>query len=434
MWRKIYDDLLEWKNNKDSKKPLLIFGARQVGKTYIVNEFCKNEYDSFKEINLLEHQEIVELFKKKKNLDEIYLEFKSLIDFDFDKENSILFIDEVQKSPELISALKFFCERHNNVNIVCAGSLLGVMIRKKHISYPVGKIWTLNMYPMNFEEFLIAHDRKDLIDLIKEHYASNNPMSEPLHEKLMLYYKYYMISGGMPEAVSNMINSGGDLFKYNDKIITEIIESYFEDMNQYVDTGTEAMRIKNIYNSIAPQLSNQSHKFQYSKVEKNAKTREYESPLDWLLASRLILKCELTKLPEIPPKAYVDSSTFKIFMNDIGILCKMLRLSPNDILTENISSYIGVIAENYVACELKQNNTDLLYWCSSAYAEVDFIIYNDDGVIPIEVKSGNNTQAKSLKIYMDKYNPKYAIRVSSKNFGFNNNIKSIPLYAVFCIK
>ena len=433
MQRKLYNELIDWKN-KENKKPLLLFGSRQVGKTYLINEFCRREYDNYIEINLLERDDIVELFKANNPMEEIYNDFKSILQFDFEKENTILFIDEIQKSPELISALKFFCEKHNNVNVIGAGSLLGVMLRKSNLPYPVGKVWTLNIYPMDFEEFLMAFGRDDLIKLIKEHYISNKPISEPLHEKLMRYYRYYMCSGGMPESVQSMVNSEGDLFKFDHNIINEILESYFMDMSQYVENEVETMRIRKLYNSISTQLSNSSHKFQYSKIEKKAKSREYESPLDWLLASKLLIKCGLTKNPKIPPKAYIDDSTFKIFMNDIGLLSRMIDLQPRDILLNNISSYKGVIAENYVACELLQNEVSLMYWCSDANAEVDFIIYNSDGIIPVEVKSGDNTKAKSLQLYMDKYNPKYGIRVSSKNFGFNNNIKSVPLYAAFCIK
>lgn len=434
MKRKIYNQLIEWKNNKINK-PLLILGVRQCGKTYIINEFCQNEYKNYLKINLLERNDVVNLYKENINSEEKYKRLKAMINFDFDKENSILFIDEIQESEELISELKYFCEEHNNVRIICAGSLLGVKLKRLTKSFPVGKVYIKNMYPMDFEEYLIANDENFLIESIKECFVNNKPMLS-LHTKALKYYNNYLLTGGMPESVLNLININGDYIKYDKNIISNIIESYFDDMKKYIQTQTEALRIRALYESLPSQLSNSSHKFQYSKLNTGAKSRDYELPLDWLLSANMIQKVNCVKTIEKPLKGFEDSDTFKLFLSDIGILNNLLNISINDILNDNLKIYKGIITENYVANQLLANEIPLFYWKNKQNVEVDFLIETKDGIIPIEVKSSDNTQSKSLKIYNGLFNPPYAIRMSTKDFGYNSKtkIKSVPLYATFLIK
>ena len=434
MKRKIYNQLIEWKNNKINK-PLLILGVRQCGKTYIINEFCQNEYKNYLKINLLERNDVVNLYKENINSEEKYKRLKAMINFDLDKENSILFIDEIQESEELISELKYFCEEHNNVRIICAGSLLGVKLKRLTKSFPVGKVYIKNMYPMDFEEYLIANDENFLIESIKECFVNNKPMLS-LHTKALKYYNSYLLTGGMPESVLNLININGDYIKYDKNIISNIIESYFDDMKKYIQTQTEALRIRALYESLPSQLSNSSHKFQYSKLNTGAKSRDYELPLDWLLSANMIQKVNCVKTIEKPLKGFEDSDTFKLFLSDIGILNNLLNISINDILNDNLKIYKGIITENYVANQLLANEIPLFYWKNKQNVEVDFLIETKDGIIPIEVKSSDNTQSKSLKIYNGLFNPPYAIRMSTKDFGYNSEtkIKSVPLYATFLIK
>lgn len=434
MKRKIYNQLIEWKNNKINK-PLLILGVRQCGKTYIINEFCQNEYKNYLKINLLERNDVVNLYKENINSEEKYKRLKAMINFDFDKENSILFIDEIQESEELISELKYFCEEHNNVRIICAGSLLGVKLKRLTKSFPVGKVYIKNMYPMDFEEYLIANDENFLIESIKECFVNNKPMLS-LHTKALKYYNSYLLTGGMPESVLNLININGDYIKYDKNIISNIIESYFDDMKKYIQTQTEALRIRALYKSLPSQLSNSSHKFQYSKLNTGAKSRDYELPLDWLLSANMVQKVNCVKTIEKPLKGFEDSDTFKLFLSDIGILNNLLNISINDILNDNLKIYKGIITENYVANQLLANEIPLFYWKNKQNVEVDFLIETKDGIIPIEVKSSDNTQSKSLKIYNGLFNPPYAIRMSTKDFGYNSEtkIKSVPLYATFLIK
>lgn len=434
MKRKIYNQLIEWKNNKINK-PLLILGVRQCGKTYIINEFCQNEYKNYLKINLLERNDVVNLYKENINSEEKYKRLKAMINFDFDKENSILFIDEIQESEELISELKYFCEEHNNVRIICAGSLLGVKLKRLTKSFPVGKVYIKNMYPMDFEEYLIANDENFLIESIKECFVNNKPMLS-LHTKALKYYNSYLLTGGMPESVLNLININGDYIKYDKNIISNIIESYFDDMKKYIQTQTEALRIRALYESLPSQLSNSSHKFQYSKLNTGAKSRDYELPLDWLLSANMVQKVNCVKTIEKPLKGFEDNDTFKLFLSDIGILNNLLNISINDILNDNLKIYKGVISENYVANQLLANEIPLFYWKNKQNVEVDFLIETKDGIIPIEVKSSDNTQSKSLKIYNTLFDPPYAIRMSTKDFGYNSEtkIKSVPLYATFLIK
>ena len=433
--RKIYDELLNWKNDSANIKPLMVLGVRQSGKTYILDEFCKKEYENYAYVNLFENDSVIELYNSKLTSDEKFAQLKVLLNFDFEKENSILFIDEIQESEKLISELKYFCEKHNNVRIVCAGSLLGVKLKRAKFSFPVGKVKMINLYPMDFEEFLMAMGEDLLINLIKESYLNNKPISEPLHEKALRLYRIYLITGGMPESVKSMVRANGDYIKYDTSILTDIISSYFKDMDKYVTSESEALKISRVYNSLPSQLSNLSNKFQFSKVDKGARAREYETSLDWLEASNMVLVSNIVKVPEVPLMEFVDNNTFKLYLSDVGILNNILKISMNDILSDNISLYKGIIAENYVANQLTCNKHDLFYWQNNT-SEVNFLLYLKDGIIPVEVKAGDTVRSKSLNVYFEKYKPKYMIRISARNFGFDKErqIKSIPLYAVFCIE
>ena len=437
MYRKIYKKLLSWKNTKEDNKPLMLLGARQVGKTYIIENFCQKEFSNFKEINLLRDLRVLNLYKDTTlDSNEKYNFFKTIIEFDLDKPDSVLFIDEIQESQELIAELKYFCEVHNNVKIICAGSLLGVKLKRANFSFPVGKVKMLMMHPMDFEEFLIALDKPMLLNTIRECYKNNRAMNEELHNLALLYYRYYLITGGMPESVRNFIKNDCDIIKYDSTIKENIIDAYLKDMKKYVINLNETLKIEKVYDSIPKQISNESKKFQFSKIEKNAKTRDYELSLDWLDASNLILTSYRVSMPDKPLAAFRIDDFFKLFINDVGLLNHMLKIRYADILNDDLSLFKGAFVENYVASQFVSNEIDLYYWVSDGIAEIDFLIYNEDGIITVEVKAANNTQSKSLKTYMDKFNPKYAIRISNKNFGYNEEkrIKSIPLYAVFCIE
>ena len=418
MKRKFYNILSNWKN-KNINTPLMVVGARQIGKTYIIDEFCKNEFEDYIYINLMEKQSIVKIFEE--NLD---FEIKvRRIELELNKkiipEKTVVFIDEIQESENAISSLKAFCESNLNYRIICAGSLLGVKIRRFKSSFPVGKVQIEFMHPMDFEEFLIALDKQMWVNEIKRCYENLEEIS--IHDKLIDMYRIYLCIGGMPASVLEYKNVNEDILLWNKNILKNIILSYLADMNKYTLSNNES-------------LAKENKKFKYADIEKGANKRGFESAIDWLESSEMIYKCKYINKVEPPLKVYAQDDTFKLYLSDIGILTSLLEIQFSEILLNENFMFKGAIVENYVAQAFRANNISLYYWNSGNKAEVDFLLYNKDGIIPVEVKAGDNTQSKSLNIYKEKYNPKYSIRISTKNFGFTNGIKSIPLYATFCIR
>ena len=431
MKRKLYNNLLKWKK-ENIKMPYMLVGARQTGKTYILEEFCKKEFENYVYINLDSMESIREVFETTIIPEQIITNMEAILNIDIDIEKTIIFIDEIQVSEKAISALKYFCESEKTYKIVCAGSLLGVKINRFKSSFPVGKVWIEYLYPMDFEEFLMAINEEKLLKIIEQSYNTMKPMMNNLHEKaLKLYYDYICI-GGMPVAVLEYIKKEKNILKVNDEITEMIIISYMADMAKYT-VNIESIRNAKIYNSIPAQLGKENKKFKYSLVEKSARAREYESSLDWLISSNMVIKCNSVKTPKSPLKAYIDDN-FKIYLSDMGLLRTLAKISINEIILNKNILYKGVLAENYVAEILHAKNREIFYWqINSGMYEVDFLINMDGDIIPIEVKASDNITSKSLNYYINRYKPKYSIRVSTKNFGFSNNIKSIPLYAVHLI-
>jgi predicted AAA+ superfamily ATPase len=287
------------------------------------------------------------------------------------------------------------------------------------------------MYTFDFEEFLWALDKTIWSEEIRNSYFSLSPT--PIHEQLINLYRTYLCIGGMPEAISNYLKVKEDILSWNKKILSNIIIAYLADMNKYVFNNQEAVKIEKTYKSIPIILSRKNNKFKYSEINKNANKRTFESSINWLTSSNMICRCDNITKVEPPLKAFIDENKFKLYLNDVGLLTSLLDMNLSDILLDRNFMLKGVIAENYVVQALTSNSIPLYYWSSGNNAEIDFLLYNNDGIIPIEVKAGTSIQSKSLNVYMSKYNPQYGIRISGKNFGFENNIKSIPLYAVFCI-
>ncbi len=274
MKRKIYDELLKWKN-EDIKTPLMILGARQIGKTYIVKEFCEKEFKQYEYINLLDNKEVISIFKENINIIDKIKKMEIALGHTIDFENTIIFFDEVQESEEIISSIKYFCESPVPYKIICAGSLLGVKINRFHSSFPVGKVKMITMYPMNFEEFLWALNYEIIIPEIKSCYQNNKKMNDVMHEKLLNYYRMFLCTGGMPQIVMNL-KKEKNVLNIDKDILKNIISGYLSDMNKYILNATEGVKNEAIYNSIPTQLANPSNKFQYSKINNNARKRDYE--------------------------------------------------------------------------------------------------------------------------------------------------------------
>ena len=429
MYRKIEEELKNWKN--DYKMPLMLIGARQTGKTYILEEFCKDNFDNYVYINLDKEENIAEVFEETIDPDTIIEKIEIIKNVIINPDNTILFLDEIQVSERAIASLKYFCESEKQYKIVCAGSLLGVKINRFKSSFPVGKVTIKYLYPMDFEEYLMALGEEKLINEIKIHYESNEVLMNPIHEKALDLYKKYLVLGGMPAMINNFIDNECNISHVDFNLQEQIITSYLADMNKYTE-NSEGIKNNQIYNSIPKELARVNNTFKYSIVDKDARKNRYESSLDWLLASNMVLKCDLTEKNESPLKAFVNFDKFKLYLSDVGLLRSLSNLDYSEILMDKNEMFKGVLTENYVACSLYPKSKELYYYNFDRY-EIDFLIKIDGDIIPVEVKSGRRTNSKSLNEYIKKYNPNYSIRISSKNFGFENNIKAVPLYAVFCI-
>ena len=429
MYRKIEKDLEEWKNNY--KMPLMLVGARQTGKTYVLEKFCKSNFENYIYINLEKEQDIQKIFAETLEPEQIIEQLQILKKIDFDVENTIIFLDEIQVSERAITSLKYFCESEQPYKIVCAGSLLGVKINRFSSSFPVGKVIIKYLFPMDFEEYLIAINETKLLEEIRAHYQKNEPLLTAIHEKALDLYKKYLVLGGMPVMIKEFIKKDYQVSKVDFEIQDYIIATYLADMNKYTE-NTEGIKNSKIYNAIPKELARENNIFKYSIVSKDARKIRYESSLDWLLSSNMILKCSLTERNESPLKAFMSDDKFKIYLSDSGLLRALSNIDYQEILLEKQKMYKGVLTENYVACELYTKTRELYYYTFDKY-EIDFLLKIEGEIIPVEVKSSRRTNSKSLNAYIKKYHPKYAIRISEKNFGFENNVKSVPLYAVFCI-
>ena len=411
--------------------PLIIKGARQIGKTYTALMIGKKYYKNTVYFNMEDSQELVSIFEKDFDIERIITELSIRSGESIFKNETLIIFDEIQACERALLSLKYFCEKAPEYHIIAAGSLLGVALNREKYSFPVGKVDMITMYPMDFEEFLWALNQHDLADAIREHYQSNEMFS--LHDTAMMYYKTYLLVGGMPRAVLDYIETKD--YNFVTASQKSLNDSYIADMAKYA-TPNETTRIMNAYNSIPAQLSKENKKFQYKVIKSGARAYEYETPIEWLNASGVINKCVKVREGKMPLSVFVENESFKIYMADTGILCSKFSIPAKMILTETnaFDGFKGALTENYVAAALKTNGYDLYYWEANGKAELDFVIQSTEGdIIPVEVKAADNVRAKSLGVFMKKYDIQKAIRISSKNFGFENNIKSVPLYAVFAI-
>ncbi|HAN09467.1 MAG TPA: ATPase [Clostridiales bacterium] len=431
MERRIEKMLEKWKNSS-GRKPLILQGARQVGKTYTTLQFGKKYYKNVAYFNM-ENKNIASIFEIDLNPQRIIDNLSYITNQTITAGETLIFFDEIQNSERALTSLKYFNEMANEYHIIAAGSLLGVFVNREKYSFPVGKVDMQTMYPMNFEEFLMALGQDFLIKEIKVSYYKNTALPSIIHDKAMDFYKKYITIGGMP-AVINEYMSNDDM----NLVLTvqnNINTAYIADMAKHATPNTTT-KIMAAYNSIPAQLAKDNRKFQYRIIKSGARAYEYETPIDWLRTSGIIEKCIKAAEGKGPLTAYADYNCFKVYITDIGLLCSKFGVPYNAILynAKAFEDFKGPLTENYVAASLAIKGYSLYYWESNGIAEVDFLIQDDMGnIIPIEVKSSENVKSKSLNQYISKYKPPYAIRVSTKNFGFENNIKSVPLYAVFLI-
>ena len=436
MQRDLKGKLIVWKNKK-KRKPLLITGVRQCGKTWLMEEFGSEYFDHVVKINFEKNEAYSDVFNQDYDPERILRELGFLIEGKpIDAEHSLVIFDEIQACPRAITALKYFAESDRDYYILCAGSLLGVEIKRKGVSFPVGKIERLQMRPMSFAEFVRAVGGERYLMMLAS-YDLYQEIPAYVTEPMLTYLKQYFIIGGMPAVVQQWIDTGD--FETVDAQQDMILRDYKDDFSNHADMK-DVLRIGWVWDSLAKQLAKKNNKFVFSHVKEGTRARELEDALTWLIDAGLAYKLEKVENPELPLSSFSDAVSFKVYMADTGLLRKKAGVSYKTILTEP-KSYIGfkgALAENYCMQELVYQNFQPYYWRNGNSSEVDFIFESEGRIIPLETKSAENTKAKSFANYLKKYEPTVGFRVSTKNVGENQKGQtheiSLPLYLMWRIK
>ena len=431
MYRKIISYLEEWKSSQH-RKPLILQGARQVGKTYSILEFGRTHYENVAYFNFETDPKLNETFAENISPDYLIPILSHIAGVSIVREKTLIVFDEVQLCERALTSLKYFCEEAPGYHIIVAGSLLGVAVNRAKFSFPVGKVDMKTLYPMDMEEFMLALGENDLVARIKESFVSDTPLPAALHDAAMQLYRQYLVIGGMPECVRQFVDTKDYILVRHTQ--DTILASYLNDMSKYNNLN-EIKKTRLAYDNITVQLSKKNTRFQYKLIKKGGRASEFENAIEWLCLSGIVSQVYRVENVRKPLENYRDIDSFKIYVSDLGLLCAKKDLAANDILymVEELNDFKGGMTENYVNVQLTINGYTTYYWESDRGAEVDFVIQREGKLIPVEVKSADNTKAKSLKVYIDNYKPAYAIKLSSRNFGFEDGKKTVPLYAAFCI-
>jgi len=438
MKRLIEEKLLRWKND-EQRKPLIIYGARQIGKTYSIMDFGTKNYASVAYFYFDNNPGLCELFENGiTSIGSLMAKLEANINQTISPGNTLMVFDEIQTCPAALSSLKRFQETAPEYHIIAAGSLLGVALNRKRAdekkphSFPVGKVDELNMYPLSFEEFLMEFNPR-LIPLIKERFDRNSVMEEGMHQQALELFLQYLVIGGMPEAILEYKRTGNYALVKAKQL--SICNNYISDMNKYTDTRAQAVRNEAVYNTLPSQLAKENRKFQYALIKSGARANEYELSLNWLEKAAVVIKCNKVTDGKEPLANYEDFLSFKVYMSDVGLYSAKSGNSHLSVLGKTMGEAAkGAFTENYVAQELKANGHKFYYWESNGRAELDFVIQIENEIIPIEAKSGTDVRSQSLEAFRNKYDVEKVIRISARNFGLVNGIRSVPLYAVWCIK
>lgn len=426
MYRDKMNELKKWKNST-TRKPLIIRGARQVGKTWLMKEFGKQCYKKCAYINFDDNSRMDKLFEEDFDLDKIIQGLKIESNVNIEPENTLIILDEIQETPKALKALKYFYENANQYHIVSAGSLLGVAIYEG-TSFPVGKVDFLDLAPLSFFEFLEALGEDNLLQLLKKNdFDMISVFSSKLKELLKLYY--YV--GGMPEAV-NSYAQNKDLKEVR-KIQKRLLEAYEQDFSKHAPSNI-VPRIRQLWNNIPTQLAKENKKFIYGLVREGARAREYEIALSWLIDCGLVYQINRVTTSKVPLSAYQDFNAFKLYLLDVGLLSAMSGIDAKTLLEGNdvFEEFKGSLTEQYVLCQLKEcTDLDVFYWSSdTGISELDFITQIGKDNVPIEVKASENLQAKSLKSFVQKYETKFNVRTSMSDYRNDDWITNIPLYCI----
>ena len=431
MYRKIISYLEEWKSSQH-RKSLILQGARQVGKTYSILEFGRTHYENVAYFNFETDPKLNETFAENISPDYLIPILSHIAGVSIVREKTLIVFDEVQLCERALTSLKYFCEEAPGYHIIVAGSLLGVAVNRANFSFPVGKVDMKTLYPMDMEEFMLALGENDLVARIKESFASDTPLPAALHDAAMQLYRQYLVIGGMPECVRQFVDTKNYILVRHTQ--DTILASYLNDMSKYNNLN-EIKKTRLAYDNITVQLSKKNTRFQYKLIKKGGRASEFENAIEWLCLSGIVSQVYKVENVRKPLENYRDIDSFKIYVSDLGLLCAKKDLAANDILymVEELNDFKGGMTENYVNVQLTISGYTTYYWESDRGAEVDFVIQREGQLIPVEVKSADNTKAKSLKVYIDTYKPAYAIKLSARNFGFEDGKKTGPLYAAFCI-
>ena len=429
MYREILEDLKEWKDNP-GRKPLLLTGVRQCGKTYIIEEFARENFKSYVRINFEESEKLSSIFDYDFDVRRIVAELERNCRTKIVPGETCVFFDEIQECPRAITSLKYFCENMRELHLICAGSLLGVGIKKQQLSFPVGKVNRLELHPMDFREFVIAKGRDDLIQVF-ENWPADREIPDLYSVPMKKLLKEFYVVGGMPEAVKTWVETGN--IEDVEEVLSGILKDYADDFSKHAP-GEEVIKMRWIWDSIPVQLARENRKFMFSHVREGKRAAYLEDALQWLVDAGLVVKLHLVENPELPLSGFANKSYFKVYLCDVGLLRVKSKVDAGTVFDET-PSYIrfkGAFTENYVLNELVSYGKEPYFWHSGNTAEVDFIYENKGEIVPVEVKSAENTQAKSYKLFCQKYRPRTGFKLSQKNIAENNlegtKTYSIPLY------
>ena len=426
MVRTAMAELYKWKSN-EHRKPLIIRGARQVGKTWLMKEFGKNTYENTVYINFDSNSTMVELFSIDLNIERLIMGLELYSGIKIDPLNTLLIFDEIQEVPKALTSLKYFNENAPQYHIICAGSLLGVALHKG-TSFPVGKVEFLDLYPLSFSEFLMAMGKERFADIL---ISCDFDMVKPFRSEFIESLKQYYYTGGMPEVVLHF-SENKDWDKVRE-IQNRILAAYEQDFSKHAPNDT-VPRIRMLFNSIPSQLARENKKFIYGLINKGARAREYELALQWLIDCGIIYKVNRVSTPLIPLKAYAEMSAFKLFIVDVGLLSCMTGLQKGTLLGGNelFREFKGALTEQYVLQQLKtQKKLSVYYWSNEKNtSEIDFLVSDGNSIVPLEVKAEINIQSKSLKAFKDKFTPKMSVRTAMTDHKKEEWLLNLPLYAI----
>lgn len=426
MQRFLMNELVKWKN-KENRKPLILKGARQVGKTWLMKEFGKIHFKKVAYVTFYNNQRMKKVFDEDYDIERILININIETHTEVTPEDTLIIFDEIQEAPRALESLKYFCENAPEYAVIAAGSLLGVAIHAG-ISFPVGKVDTLELHPMNYREFLIAMGEESLSELLKR---DDYSLIEDFREKYIFWLKNYYYVGGMPEVVQYY----SEHKNYDEvrNMQNAILEQYENDFGKHTSTN-ELPRIRMVWNSIPLQLAKENRKFFFGKIKEGARAKDFELSIEWLQDCGLIKKVYKVNKPAVPLKAYIDFASFKLYLLDVGLLGALSELDAESILEGNsiFVEFKGALTEQYVLQQIISDTKYNPYYYAgekSTY-EVDFLIQKNKGIVPIEVKAEENLRAQTLKVYCEKFKPDYAVRTSMSNYREQEWMTNIPLYAI----